>query len=130
MRVLIRIVASAVALAVATAVVPGIELTAASAESKALTLIAVALIFGVVNGILKPIVKTVGCAFYVLTLGLIALVVNALLLWLTSYLAGELKLPFHITGFWPAFWGAIIVGVAGWLLSVLVRDRDGKHEQR
>jgi putative membrane protein len=130
MRILIRIVASAVALAVATAVVPGIELTAASAESKALTLIAVALIFGVVNGILKPIVKTVGCAFYVLTLGLIALVVNALLLWLTSYLAGELKLPFHITGFWPAFWGAIIVGVAGWLLSVLVRDRDGKHEQR
>jgi len=130
MRILIRIVASALALAVATAAVPGIELTTASVESKVLTLIAVALIFGVVNGILKPIVKTVGCAFYVLTLGLIALVVNALLLWLTSYLAGDLKLPFHITGFWPAFWGAIIVGVVGWLLSVLVRDRDGKHEAR
>ena len=130
MRILIRIVASALALAVATAVVPGIELTTASVGSKALTLVAVALIFGVVNGILKPIVKTVGCAFYVLTLGLIALVVNALLLWLTSYLAGDLKLPFHITGFWPAFWGAIIVGVVGWLLSVLVRDRDAKHEER
>jgi putative membrane protein len=129
-RILIRIVASAVALAVAAAVVPGIELTTASVESKVLTLIAVALIFGVVNGILKPIVKTVGCAFYILTLGLIALVVNALLLWLTSYLAGELKLPFHITGFWAAFWGAIIVGVVGWLLSILVRDRDGKHEER
>jgi putative membrane protein len=128
-RILIRIVASAVALAVAAAVVPGIELTTASVESKVLTLIAVALIFGVVNGILKPIVKTVGCAFYILTLGLIALVVNALLLWLTSYLAGELKLPFHITGFWAAFWGAIIVGVVGWLLSILVRDRDGKHEE-
>jgi putative membrane protein len=130
MRILIRIVASAVALAVATAVVPGIELTTASVESKTLTLIAVALIFGVVNGILKPIVKTVGCAFYILTLGLIALVVNALLLWLTSVLAGDLKLPFHITGFWPAFWGAIIVGIVGWLLGILVRDRDGKHEQR
>jgi putative membrane protein len=130
MRILIRIVASALALAVATAAVPGIELTTASVESKVLTLIAVALIFGVVNGVLKPIVKTVGCAFYVLTLGLIALVVNALLLWLTSYLAGDLKLPFHITGFWPAFWGAIIVGVVGWLLGVLVRDRDGKHEER
>jgi putative membrane protein len=129
-RILIRIVASAVALAVAAAVVPGIELTTASVESKVLTLIAVALIFGVVNGILKPIVKTVGCAFYILTLGLIALVVNALLLWLTSYLAGQLKVPFHITGFWPAFWGAIIVGIVGWLLSLLVRDRDGKHEQR
>jgi putative membrane protein len=130
MRILIRIVASAVALAVATAAVPGIELTTGSVESRVLTLIAVALIFGVVNGILKPIVKTVGCAFYILTLGLIALVVNALLLWLTSFLAGELKLPFHITGFWPAFWGAIIVGIVGWLLSILVRDRDGKHEER
>ncbi len=98
MRFVIRIVASAIALAVAAAVVPGIELTTASLGSKALTLIAVALIFGVVNAVLKPIVKTIGCAFYVLTLGLIALVVNALLLWLTSYLAGKLKLPFHITG--------------------------------
>jgi putative membrane protein len=122
-------VASAIALAVATAVVPGIELTTASLTSKVLTLIAVALIFGVVNAILKPIVKIVGCAFYVLTLGLIALVVNALLLWLTSWVAGKLKLPFHITGFWPAFWGAIIVGVVGWLLSILIRDRDVKPEE-
>src|SRR6266568_1252050 len=129
MRFVIRIVASAIALAVAAAVVPGIELTTASLESKALTLIAVALIFGVVNAVLKPIVKTIGCAFYVLTLGLIALVVNALLLWLTSYLAGKLKLPFHITGFWPAFWGAIIVGVVGWLLSILVRDRDRDRDR-
>ena len=129
MRFLIRIVVSAIALAVAAAVVPGIAVTTASLESKTLTLIAVALIFGVVNAILKPIVKTVGCAFYVLTLGLIALVVNALLLWLTSYLAGKLKLPFHITGFWAAFWGAIIVGVVGWLLSVVVRDRDQEEER-
>ena len=129
MRFLIRVVASAIALAVATAVVPGIELTTASLTSKVLTLIAVALIFGVVNAILKPIVKIVGCAFYVLTLGLIALVVNALLLWLTSWVAGKLKLPFHITGFWPAFWGAIIIGVVGWLLSILIRDRDDKREE-
>src|SRR5580704_7806914 len=122
MRILIRLVASAVALAVATAVVPGIELQAASLTSKVLTLIAVALIFGVVNAILKPIVKIVGCAFYVLTLGLIALVVNGLLLWLTSWVAGKLSLPFHITGFWPAFFGAIIVGVVGWLLSVVIPD--------
>src|SRR5262249_31911107 len=122
MRFLIRVLASAAALAVATAVVPGIELTTASVTSKVLTLLAVALIFGVINAVLKPIVKIVGCAFYILTLGLIALVVNALLLWLTSWLAGKLNLPWHITGFWPAFWGAIIVSVVGWLLSILVRD--------
>ena len=126
MRFLIRVLASAVALAVATAVVPGIELTTGSVTSKVLTLIGVALIFGVINAFLKPIVKIVGCAFYILTLGLIALVVNALLLWLTSWLAGKLNLPWHITGFWPAFWGAIIVGVVGWLLSILITDRDGK----
>jgi putative membrane protein len=126
MRFLIRVLASAAALAVATAVVPGIELTTGSVTSKVLTLIAVALIFGVINAFLKPIVKIVGCAFYILTLGLIALVVNALLLWLTSWLAGKLNLPWHITGFWPAFWGAIIVSVVGWLLSILISDRDGK----
>jgi putative membrane protein len=126
MRFLIRVLASAAALAVATAVVPGIELTTASVTSKVLTLLAVALIFGVINAVLKPIVKIVGCAFYILTLGLIALVVNALLLWLTSWLADKLNLPWHITGFWPAFWGAIIVSVVGWLLSILIGDRDGK----
>jgi len=129
MRFLIRVLASAAALAVATAVVPGIELTTSSVTSKVLTLIAVALIFGVINAFLKPIVKIVGCAFYILTLGLIALVVNALLLWLTSWLADKLNLPWHITGFWPAFWGAIIVSVVGWLLSILVRDRDGKPDE-
>ena len=124
MRFLLRVLASAAALAVATAVVPGIELQTASLGSRMLTLIGVALIFGVVNAVLKPIVKTVGCVFYVLTLGLVGLIVNGLLLWLTSWVAGKLKLPFHITGFWPAFWGAIIVGVVGWLLGILVRDGD------
>ena len=124
MRFLIRVLASAAALAVATAVVPGIELTTGSVTSKVLTLLAVAFIFGVINAFLKPIVKIVGCLFYILTLGLIALVVNALLLWLTSWLADKLNLPWHITGFWPAFWGAIIVSVVSWLLSILIRDRD------
>ena len=128
MRILVRLVASAIALAVATALVPGIVLLTASTGSKVLTLLAVALIFGVVNAILKPIIKTIGCAFYVLTLGLVALLVNALLLWLTSWVAGELKLPFHITGFWPAFWGAIIISLVGWLLGILVRDREKTEE--
>jgi len=124
MKVLLRVLISAAALFVATVLVPGIELRAGTTLSKVGTLIVVALIFGVVNTVLKPIVKTVGCLFYVLTLGLIGLVVNGLLLWLSSWVAGKLSLPFHITGFWPAFWGAIIVGVVGWLLGALVRERD------
>lgn len=122
MYVLIRAGISAAALGVATALVPGIDLRAGSLGSKVATLLAVALIFGAVNAVLKPIVKSAGCMFYALTLGLLALVVNGLLLWLTSVVAGQLSLPFHITGFMPAFWGALIVGAAGWLLNVFVKD--------
>jgi putative membrane protein len=122
MHFLLRLAASASALAVATALVPGIELGAGTVTTKVLTLVAVALIFGLINALIKPIIKTIGCLFYVLTLGLVALVVNGLLLWLTSTVAGWLSLPFHITGFLPAFLGAIIVSVVGWLLGVLIRD--------
>jgi putative membrane protein len=123
MRVVLHVLITAAALAVATAVVPGIELLAGTTLARAVTLIVVALIFGVVNAVLKPIIKTVGCVFYILTLGLIGLVVNALLFLLTSWVAGKLSEPFHITGFWPAFWGAIIVGVVGWVLGIVLRDR-------
>ena len=123
MRFLLRVLVSAAALAIATWAIPGIELTAGSAWSRLGTLLAVALIFGLINATLKPLIKVVGCAFYVLTLGLVALVVNGLLLWLTSVIAGDLTLPFHVTGFWPAFWGAIIVGLVSWLLNLLVGDK-------
>jgi putative membrane protein len=127
MKLLLRILIPAAALGIAHLLVSGIELTGSSALSKAGTLIVVALIFGVVNAVLKPIVKTVGCLFYVLTLGLIGLVVNGLLLWLCSWVAGKLSVPFHITGFWPAFWGAIIVGIVGWLLNLVFDDRSVTH---
>jgi putative membrane protein len=122
MKVLLRVAITAAALFVATAVVPGIQLLAGTTLAKVTTLVVVALIFGVTNAVLKPIVMTLGCVFYVLTLGLFGLVVNGLLLWLTSWVAGKLSEPFHITGFWPAFWGAIIVGLVGWLLSITLGE--------
>ena len=122
-KLLLRILVPAAALAVATWLVPGIQLRHGSTLSQIGTLLAVAIIFGVVNAVIKPIVKTVGCLFYILTLGLIGLVVDALLLLLTSWAAAKLSEPFHITGFWPAFWGAIIVGVVGWLLSITLGER-------
>jgi putative membrane protein len=122
-RILIKLVITAAALWVATLIIPGIHLHTHSTVGKIGTLVVVALIFGIVNAILKPIVKTIGCLAYAITFGLISIVVNGLLFWLTSYIAGQFKLPFHITGFLPAVLGALLVGIVGWLLS-LILDRD------
>ena len=122
MKILVGIIVSAVALGVAAWVVPGIVVTGHSDASKAETLLAVAVIFGVINAVLKPVIKTVGCAFYVLTLGLVAIVVNGLLLWLASDVADHLKLPFHVTGFVAAVEGALIVGVVAWILHLVLGD--------
>ena len=123
MGFLITWVISAIALWVTTKVVSGIDVTGSSTTKNLLTLLAVALIFGLVNAILKPIIKVVGCVFYIVTLGLIALVVNALLFLLTDWLAGLLDLPFNITGFWPAFWGAIVMSIVTWAISLVIPDR-------
>lgn len=122
MKHVIGVIVSAAALGVAAWVVPGIVLSGHNDATKAGTLLVVALIFGIINAILKPIIKTVGCAFYVLTLGLVALVVNGLLLWLASYIAGQLTLPFHVGGFVAAVEGALIVGVVTWVVHLLLPD--------
>jgi putative membrane protein len=122
MKILLRVIVSAAALGVAAWVVPGIVVAGHSDAERAGTLLAVAAIFGIINAVLKPVIKTVGCAFYVLTLGLAALVVNGLLLWLASYVAGDLTLPFHVTGFVAGVEGALIVGVVSWVLHLVLRD--------
>jgi putative membrane protein len=113
----------AVALWVAVALVPGIALGSGTTAASVGTLVVVALIFGVVNAVVKPIVKIVGCAFYILTLGLISFVVNALLFLLVGWIAEQLQLPFTVDGFWAAFWGAIVVGVVSFVLHVAIPDR-------
>jgi putative membrane protein len=122
LKIILKVLIVAGALWVSTQLVDGITVNTGSAAKQAGTLIAVALIFGLVNAVLKPIIKTIGCAFYVLTLGLFALVVNAALLLLTSWVADQVNLPFHVSGFLAAFWGAIIVGVISWVLNMILGD--------
>ncbi|GIF42027.1 putative membrane protein [Actinoplanes xinjiangensis] len=124
MGILIRLVITAVSLWIATLVIDGIELNTDSAANKAGTLLAVAVIFGLVNAVLRPIIKTIGCGLYVLTLGLVAVLVNGLLLLLTSWIADKLDLAFHVDGVLPAVLGALLVGVVSWLLNMLVPDGD------
>ena len=116
MTILLRILVSAAALGVAAWVVPGIVVAGHGDAKKAETLLVVAIIFGIINAVLRPIIKTIGCGLYVLTLGLIALVVNGLLFLLVSWIAGQASLPFHVDNFWPsAVLGALLAGGSGYV---------------
>jgi putative membrane protein len=122
--IVLRLVCSAAAVWLSTVLIHGITVTAESTWGTIGTLLLVALIFGVVNTVIKPIVKLVGCGLYVLTLGLIALVVNGLLFWLVSWIAGGLSIPFHVDDFWPsAVLGALLVSIVAWVLGLVVKDR-------
>lgn len=120
---ILRVAVMAVALWVATLIVPGIDNSAGTPGARVGTLVGVALIFGLVNATLKPLIKVVGGCFYLITLGLIGLVVNALLFLLVGWLAVRLGLPFTVSGFWAAFFGAIVVAVVGAVLHLVIPDR-------
>jgi putative membrane protein len=124
MPFLARLLVNAVALWVATAVVPGVTY-----DGGLLPFLAVAFVFGVINAFLRPVLKILTFPIIILTLGIFALVVNGLMLWLTSSLSGALGLGFHVRGFWPAFWGALVVSIVSTILSMVVRDasRDDKY---
>ena len=116
---------NALALAAATLLLSGISLTADTDGRRVLTLVLVAVVFGVVNAVVRPVVKLLSLPFIILTLGLLILVINALMLMLTSYLSRQLGLGFHVDGFWTAVVGGLVVAVATWLLE-LVLGRDDR----
>jgi putative membrane protein len=115
---LIRCLVNAAALWVAKSLVPGVTYA-----GDALPFFAVALVFGFVNAFIRPVAKLLTLPLIIVTFGIFALVVNGLMLWLTSALSGKLGLGFHVTGFWAAFWGAIVVSIVSTLLSMMVRSR-------
>jgi putative membrane protein len=123
--IVLRLVCSAIAVWLTTLIIPGIAVTAETTWGTIGTVLLVALIFGAVNAVIKPIVKIVGCGLYMLTLGLIALVVNGLLFWLASGIAGFLGIPFRVDNFWPAaVLGALLVSIVSWALGLVVKDPD------
>jgi putative membrane protein len=120
----VKTIANAGALAVAVWLLDKITLTGDSTGKKIGTLILVALIFGIVNFLVKPVVKLLSLPLLILTLGLFTLVVNALMLMLTSWLADKLDLSFHVDGFWTAVLGALIISIVSWALNVVLPDGD------
>ncbi|MBX9360016.1 phage holin family protein [Streptomyces massasporeus] len=120
----VKTVANAGALAVAVWLLDKITLTGDSTVKEVGTLIIVALLFGLVNFLVKPLVKLLSLPLLILTLGLFTLVVNALMLLLTSWLADTLDLSFHVEGFWTAVVGGLIISVVSWALHVVLPDGD------
>ena len=117
MRFVLRLLINAAALWVATRIVPGV--THSGSEG---SLFAVALVFGLLNALLRPLLTILSCPLLILTLGLFTLVINAVILLLTSALSGSLGIGFHVDGFWAAFLGALVVSIVSILLSVFVGD--------
>ena len=119
MKILIRLLINAAALWAAVRLVPGVSFT-----GDGRLLLVVALIFGVLNASLKPLLFILTLPFLVLTLGLFTFVLNAFLLWTTSELSGAMGLGFHVEGFWSAFLGALVVSAVSILLSMFVSQPD------
>jgi putative membrane protein len=119
-KFVISVVVDALALAAAVWLIGGISLTGDTTEDQILVLIVVALIFGVINAFVAPLVKLLSLPFIILTLGLFLLVINALMLMLTSWIAGQVGLGFEVDGFWSAVLGAIVITIAGWILEAIL----------
>lgn len=122
MKLLIRWLITAIALFVATLIVPGISVDGNSA------FIAVgitAAVLGLLNAFLRPILAFLACGLVIVTLGFALLFLNAGMLWLASWISQSwFNIGFVVDGFWPAFWGGIVVSIVSFLLSLFAYDDD------
>lgn len=115
MRFFLRLLVTAAALWVAVRLVPGVQHV-----GPWYTLLGVALVFGIVNAVIRPLLMVLTCPLVVLTLGLFIFVLNALMLWLTGALSVALGLGFTVRGFVPALLGGLVVGIVSTVLNVFV----------
>jgi len=122
MKFLLRWGCNAIAIYAAIKLLPGLIFTGVWWQ-----LCLVALILGLLNALLRPLLKLLTCPLILLTLGLFILFINAMLLWLTAAIAHRLDIPFSIAGFWSAFWGALVISLVSSALSLLVTEDDQKQ---
>jgi putative membrane protein len=120
---------TAAAVAAATWLFDGIYFTGPSSGSaeiqhKILPLLLVALILGVVSMYVEPVVKFFSIPFIILTIGLFLLVINALMLMLTAWIAGQAGIGFHVEGFWTAVWGSLVITLVNAFIDVAVLEDD------
>lgn len=117
-----RVLANAVALAVAAWLFDGIRVRGGDTTRQVLTVLGVAVVFGVVNAVVAPVVKLLSLPFIIVTLGLLLLVINALMLILTSRISEAVGLGFRVDGFWTAVFGSIVISVVSAGVGALFED--------
>jgi putative membrane protein len=124
---LLRAAVTGLALWVVTMIVPGISFVGGdTALQRVGIVLVVAIVFGLVNAIVKPIVQVLSIPLYILTLGLIHIVINALMLWITAWITQRTThWGLQINQFWwTAIWAAIVLSIVGWLFSLPLKDAD------
>ena len=126
-RFLVRLIINAVALWLTTLIVLGVHVHpyAGGPLPTILTYLLVALVFGIVNGVIGNLVRIVAFPLYILTLGLIALVVNALLLILVAWLSTLAGFGLVVDNFWSGLWGALVLAIISWLIGIILRPLMG-----
>jgi len=117
-RFLLRWLINALAIYVASKVVPGIYVRDEWA------IVVVALILGLVNAFIRPLLKFFTCPLIILTLGLFLFVINAAMLGLTAWVAGQLGIGFGVANFWAALWGALVISLVSLALTLLIRGEE------
>jgi putative membrane protein len=132
MRFLVRLLVNAVALWLTTLIVAGVTVVAFPPQDTlavVLTYLLVALIFGIVNGVIGNFIRIVAFPLYILTLGLLALLVNGLLLLLVSWISGLLGFGLVVDGFWWGVLGALVLALLSWLIGILIRPIVGRDKR-
>jgi putative membrane protein len=121
-RLIVRLLVGAAALAAAAGLIDDISVGPGTTTERVLTLLAVAVIFGLVNAIVRPIVRLFTFPLFIITLGLFTFVVNALMLLLTAWISDQFNLAFQVDGFWAALLGALVISVVSFLINLVLPD--------
>ncbi|MDN5727811.1 MAG: phage holin family protein [Propionibacteriales bacterium] len=129
MLTIVRFVLNAIALALATWLVDGITLGGESREHDVGVLLVIALIFGLLNAVVKPVFRFFTKPLIWLSLGLFLLVINAVMLLLTSWVSDTLRLGWHVDGFWNAVLGSLIISVVSFVVGTFVPESDDRRRR-
>lgn len=122
-RIVIRLLINSVALGAAAYLIPGIRVGDLSRTDTLVTIVVVALVFGLINALIRPVVVVLSCPLLIVTMGLFTIVINTVMLWLTGVIAHRvLGLPFSVATWVDAFLGSLVISVASFILSMLLGE--------